>query len=128
MEVLDRIRVMTKGKGEISVGQVKLFGAERSNLATLRFKVFSTSDGKITSLSGLSVVKHLKRELSADPELLSVPVVLVQTVICQNLCGGHGACDQVTRECVCQPAWMENMISRWLEHGEPNCDWSIVCW
>ena len=74
----------------------------------------------------MQYINVVLRELLADPELLSVPVVLIQTVICQNSCGGHGTCDQVTRECVCHPAWMENLISRVLEHGEPNCNWSIV--
>jgi len=126
IEVLERIRVLTKGKGELSVGDVKLFGSTRSGLATLRFKVFSTVDSKTKSLSGVDVVNQLKRELEADSELLGVPVVSIDTLICQNKCGGHGECEQATRECICQPAWMENIVSRRVLGGNPNCDWSVV--
>jgi len=125
-EVLERIRVLTKGKGELSVGDVKLFGSPRTGQATLRFKVFSTVDLKRKSLPGVAVVKQLKRELEADSELLGVPVASLDTLVCQNKCGGHGVCEQATRECVCQPAWMENIFSRRMLGGEPNCDWSVV--
>lgn len=125
-EVLDRIRVMTKGKGEISVGNVKLYGAQGSGLATLRFKVFSKMNNKASPMPGQAVVDQLKRELTADSELLAVPVVSIKTSVCQNKCGGHGECDQATRECVCQPAWMENVINRRFRGKEANCDWSVV--
>eukprot|EP00090_Calanus_glacialis_P008081 TRINITY_DN16425_c0_g1_i1.p1 TRINITY_DN16425_c0_g1~~TRINITY_DN16425_c0_g1_i1.p1 ORF type:complete len:942 (-),score=151.95 TRINITY_DN16425_c0_g1_i1:315-3140(-) len=125
-EVLERIRVLTKGKGELSVGDVKLFGSTRTGQATLRFKVFSTIESKRKSLSGVEVVKQLKRELEADSELLGVPVVSIDTLICQNKCGGHGECDQSTKECICQPAWMENIFRRRVMGGESNCDWSVV--
>jgi len=125
-EVLERIRVLTKGKGELSVGDVKLSGSTRTGLATLRFKVFSTIDSKRKSLSGVEVVRQLKRELEADSELLGVPVVSIDTLICQNKCGGHGECEQASRECICQPAWMENIFRRRIMGGEPNCDWSVV--
>eukprot|EP00092_Neocalanus_flemingeri_P001829 GFUD01001950.1.p1 GENE.GFUD01001950.1~~GFUD01001950.1.p1 ORF type:complete len:942 (-),score=163.76 GFUD01001950.1:271-3096(-) len=125
-DVLERIRVLTKGAGELSVGDVKLFGSTRTGQATIRFKVFSTINSKTKSLSGVEVVSQLKRELEADSELLGVPVVSIDTLICQNQCGGHGDCDQATRECICQPAWMENIFHRRLMAGEPNCDWSVV--
>jgi hypothetical protein len=81
---------------------------------------------KRKSLSGVEVVKQLKRELEADSELLGVPVVSIDTLICQNKCGGHGECDQSTKECICQPAWMENIFRRRVMGGESNCDWSVV--
>ena len=36
--------------------------------------------------------------------------------------------DQVTRQCVCQPAWMENIfLTKFSGAGaESNCDWSVV--
>ena len=69
---------------------------------------------------------QLRRELEADPELLGLPVVSLDTLVCQNTCSGHGTCDQATRECTCQPAWMENIVSRRLGGAAPNCDWSVV--
>jgi len=77
-------------------------------------------------MPGPDVVNQLRRELVADPELLSQPVLRVQTRVCQNKCGGHGHCDQETRKCICQPAWMENFASTWLWGGESNCSWSVV--
>lgn len=125
-DVLERIRVLTKGKGELSVGEVSLSSTARSQLARLEFKVFSQSGSARRSLPGLEVVSQLRRELEADPELLGVPVISVDTVVCQNTCGGHGRCDQTSRQCICQPAWMENFISRRLMAGQSNCDWSLV--
>ena len=74
----------------------------------------------------MEVVAQLRRELEADPELLGLPVVSLDTLVCQNTCSGHGTCDQATRECTCQPAWMENFLSRRLLGGRSNCDWSLV--
>jgi len=53
-------------------------------------------------------------------------VLRVQTRVCQNDCGGHGSCDQATRKCICQPAWIENIASTWIWGGESNCSWSVV--
>ena len=118
---------MTKGPGELSVGEVRLTSTGRSHLARLEFKVFSHSGTVRKSLAGLEVAAQLSRELEADPELLGVSVLSVETVVCQNTCGGHGQCDQATRECLCQPAWIENFLSRrLLAGGKANCDWSIV--
>ena len=125
-DVLERIRVLTKGTGELSVGEVRLTSTDRSHLARLEFKVFSQSGAVRRSLSGLEVVAQLSRELAADPELLGVSVLSVETAVCQNTCGGHGECDQATRECLCQPAWMENFVARRLLGGSSNCDWSLV--
>ena len=80
------------------MGDVKLFGSERTGFASLRFKVFSSMEnGMRKSLHGVDVVQQLKRELAADPELLGVPIISLDTLVCQNPCGGHGQCDQVTR-------------------------------
>ena len=125
-EVLERVRVLTKGRGELSVGAVQVTSSHRSHLAMLLFKVFSQSGAVTKSLPGLEVVAQLRRELEADPELLGVPVISVETLVCQNSCGGHGRCEQASRECVCQPAWMENFLSRRLLGGQSNCDWSLV--
>ena len=121
--------MLTKGPGELSVGEVRLTSSGRSHLARLEFKVFSQrqADTVRRSLAGLEVVAQLSRELEADPELLGVSVLSLETVVCQNTCGGHGQCDQATRECLCQPAWIENFVSRRLmAGGKANCDWSIV--
>ena len=111
----------------MSVGDATVAASTSQGLATLHFKVFSTtSGGSRSSLSGLEVVSQLRRELEVDPELLGVPVISIDTLVCQNTCSGHGYCDQATRACVCQPAWMENVIKTRMMGGTANCDWSVV--
>jgi len=125
--VIRRVEVMTRGSGTLTVGHISVLGDLLTKTATVRFKVFSKDAGeKQKVLPGPDVVAQLRRELVADPELLSQPVLRVQTRVCQNKCGGHGSCDQATRKCICQPAWMENFASTWIWGGESNCNWSVV--
>ena len=116
----------SKGKGELSVDDVNLMSSSRQGLVTLQFKVFSSANGPRSPMSGVEVVSQLRGELEADPELLGLPVLSIDTLLCQNSCSGHGTCDQVTRECVCDAAWTENWIRRQMLGGLPNCDWSLV--
>jgi len=124
--VIRRVEVMTRGSGTLTAGHISVLGDLLTKTATVRFKVFSTEAGKRKVMPGPDVVAQLRRELVADPELLSQPVLRVQTRLCQNKCGGHGDCDQETRKCICQPAWMENFASTWIWGGESNCSWSVV--
>ena len=110
---------MTKGPGTISVGDVRVLGDLHTHQATLTFKVFCSGEGKTSALPGLDVVSQLRRELAADPELLSQPVAVVRTVVCQNTCGGHGTCDQATRRCVCQV--INANLTPLLRHPLPAC-------
>ena len=121
--VIRRVEVMTRGSGTLTVGHISVLGDLLTKTATVRFKVFSKDSGeKQKVLPGPDVVAQLRRELLADPELLSQvlhhhqitlnpnidklfnpqPVLRVQTRVCQNKCGGHGSCDQATRKCICQ--------------------------
>ena len=117
--VIKRVEVMTRGSGTLTVGHISVLGDLLTNTATVRFKVFSMDAGQRRVLPGPDVVAQLRRELAADPELLSQvsknlknfkimsqsnhqPVLRVQTRVCQNDCGGHGNCDQATRKCICQ--------------------------
>jgi len=128
MDMLERLRVVIHGEGSVSVLKEKLYGARATGLASLRFKVLDQKSGSPSPVAvpGLAVVRQLKRELEADPELLGLRLVRVETVVCQNQCSGHGDCDQETRQCRCQPFWMENPLSVRIMGAEPNCDWSIV--
>ena len=69
--VIQRVQVMTRGTGTLTVGHVSVLGDLQSKTATVRFKVFSTEGGKRKVLPGPDVVAQLRRELAADPELLS---------------------------------------------------------
>jgi len=121
-QVLETIRVLIHGESEMTVLKEKFYGTANSGLSTLRFKVLMDS----VPLAGREVVQQLSRELLADSDLLGLGVVRVQTVVCQNDCSGHGECVQNTRECRCQPFWMENTLARHLLGKEPNCDWSVI--
>ena len=41
--------------------------------------------------------------------------------MCLLRCSGHGTCDPITKECVCDPFWTENLIRRFFGDGESNC-------
>ena len=64
--------------------------------------------------------------ITSPSGLHSILIAITETSVCQNDCGGHGVCDEATRECRCQPFWIENVVSRRLFGGRPNCSWSLV--
>uniref|UniRef100_A0A8K9UU09 KIAA0319 n=1 Tax=Oncorhynchus mykiss TaxID=8022 RepID=A0A8K9UU09_ONCMY len=37
-----------------------------------------------------------------------------------------GTCDPITKECVCDPFWTENLIRRFFGDGESNCEWQVL--
>jgi len=119
--ILDAIKIFLKSKTKVEV--VSLHPASRTGFATLVFKVKSTQN---KYMKGSDVVAELRRTLMADPGLLGAPVLQLETSVCQNECGGHGTCDELTRECRCQPFWVENPVSRHIFQGPPNCDWSVI--
>ena len=84
----------------------------------------STDDAQSQSpsvASGKKVVQELKSKLTADSDLLSLQIVDLDTLICQNDCSGHGTCHQGTRSCVCEAFWIENFVRRYLMDGKSNC-------
>ena len=72
-------------------------------------------------LPGVSVVSALRAHLRSDPSALDHAVLLLDTVTCQNPCSGHGRCDEVTRRCVCDRFWTENVFRRLGSDGQANC-------
>ncbi|XP_021449155.2 dyslexia-associated protein KIAA0319 homolog isoform X1 [Oncorhynchus mykiss] len=46
--------------------------------------------------------------------------------VCLLRCSGHGTCDPITKECVCDPFWTENLIRRFFGDGESNCEWRVL--
>ena len=54
-------------------------------------------------------------------DYLQLQVIELDTVVCQNDCSGHGKCQQSTRECICEPFWIENPVRRTLMDGKKNC-------
>ena len=71
--------------------------------------------------SGKKAVEQLWRKLKADADLLSLKILSLDTVVCQNECSGHGSCHQATRSCMCDAFWMENFVRRSLMDGKSNC-------
>lgn len=73
------------------------------------------------------MVKELLRKLKADADLLSLRIVSLDTVVCQNDCSGHGVCNQATRLCECESYWIQNFVRSHLMDGKSNCgeDWKI---
>ncbi|XP_068202619.1 dyslexia-associated protein KIAA0319-like protein isoform X2 [Palaemon carinicauda] len=76
---------------------------------------------------GPEVVTLLRHQINSESsELLDLPLISVDTVVCQNNCSGHGECIQSSRECRCQTWWMESFMRRHMGDGVQNCDWSVV--
>jgi len=121
--ILDAIKVLTKSKSEVEI--VKIYPARRTGLASLIFKVMEDAV-KSKYMSGMEVVAALQQSLASSPDLLQASVHSLETVLCQNTCGGHGTCNPETRECICDPFWMQNIFSRAILKSEPNCNWSVI--
>ncbi|XP_032717659.1 dyslexia-associated protein KIAA0319 homolog [Lontra canadensis] len=77
-------------------------------------------------LKAADVVRNLHRRLSKEKaDFLLFKVLRIDTAGCLLQCSGHGHCDPITKRCVCSQLWMENLIQRYLQDGESNCEWSV---
>jgi hypothetical protein len=47
--------------------------------------------------------------------------IYVVNVVCGLCQTGHGVCDQVTRHCLCEAFWMQNLIVKHFGSGDSNC-------
>lgn len=70
------------------------------------------------------VVQQLRDKLRTSANVLQYSVTSVDTVECSNNCSGHGHCDPLSRECVCDLYWIPNVINAYVT-GRSNCDWGI---
>ncbi|XP_041649068.1 dyslexia-associated protein KIAA0319 [Cheilinus undulatus] len=95
-----------------------------SHLSTvLRFSVLGPSG----PLSGSRIVSLLRSQLLREKsDYLLFRVLRVDTVLCQLHCSGRGQCDPITKECLCDPFWTENLVRRYLGDGESNCEWRVL--
>ena len=72
-------------------------------------------------LKGVKVVQELDSKLKQGEDILDLKLLELDTLVCQNLCSGHGKCQEATRECICEPFWIENWVRRNLMDGKKNC-------
>uniref|UniRef100_A0A4W5N4Q3 KIAA0319 n=1 Tax=Hucho hucho TaxID=62062 RepID=A0A4W5N4Q3_9TELE len=103
-----------------------------SDLSTvLRFSV-QGPEGPVPGPKLASVLRgQLLREKT---DYLLFRVLRVDTVsvhptshtVCFLRCSGRGTCDPITKECVCDPFWTENLIRRFFGDGESNCEWRVL--
>ena len=122
MTIRDQIALLIHQQGivDININIADVIVEPKSSYVVLEFFTTVKSDSGWRTLPGAEVVALLKSKLRNDLNLMTYPVVDVDTLICQNKCSGHGVCDQVTRHCVCQTFWMENFIA--VSYGaEHNC-------
>ncbi|KAJ0000624.1 hypothetical protein NQD34_012466 [Periophthalmus magnuspinnatus] len=112
----------------------RLYG--HAQLSTvLRFSVQSPS-GPISGpdfdpvsgpVSGPEVVSLLRSHLLSErTDYLLFRVLRVDTVVCQLQCSGQGQCDPVSRLCLCDPFWTENLLRTYLGDGESNSEWRVL--
>ncbi|KAI2798971.1 hypothetical protein BLOT_012592 [Blomia tropicalis] len=88
--------------------------------------IFVARDMNNHSFSSIEIVRKIKSNLKSDPNLLSLQVSSLDTLICQNNCSFHGTCDQYTKRCMCEAFWMENIIRLYFGDNQSNCEWSIL--
>ncbi|NXI35030.1 K0319 protein, partial [Galbula dea] len=89
------------------------------------FYVQSGHPSKVIEASDVSRALHVQL-LKEKADFLLFKVLRVDTAACLLKCSGHGHCDPITKRCVCYQLWMENLIHRYLNDGESNCEWSIL--
>lgn len=109
----------------VSNSDVQLRGLYgHSRLSTvLRFSV-RTPSGPV---SGSRVVSLLKNQLlKQKSDFLLFRVLRVDTVLCLLQCSGQGQCNPITKQCLCDPFWTENLIRKYLGDGESNCEWRVL--
>ncbi|NWR43535.1 K0319 protein, partial [Regulus satrapa] len=90
--------------------------------------VFYVQNGHPSSVikaSDVSRTLHVQL-LKQKADFLLFKVLRVDTAACLLKCSGHGHCDPITKRCICYQLWMENLIHRYLNDGESNCEWSIL--
>nr|XP_027218002.1 dyslexia-associated protein KIAA0319-like protein isoform X1 [Penaeus vannamei] len=111
------------GDRVVSIKLISLTGLPHSGQVRLTVLAYAGKD----VVKGTDVVYSLRHQvLSESPDLLDLPLLSVDTVVCQNDCSGHGECIQATRECRCHTWWMESFLRRHMGDGMQNCDWSVV--
>ncbi|NXD26267.1 K0319 protein, partial [Spelaeornis formosus] len=89
------------------------------------FYVQNGHPSAVIKASDVSRTLHMQL-LKQKTDFLLFKVLRVDTAACLLKCSGHGHCDPITKRCICYQLWMENLIHRYLNDGESNCDWSIL--
>ncbi|XP_034144581.1 dyslexia-associated protein KIAA0319 [Esox lucius] len=89
----------------------------------LRFSV-QGPEGPVSASKLASVLRG--QLLRGKTDFLLFRVLRVDTVMCLLRCSGRGSCDPITKSCVCDPFWTENLIRRFFGDGESNCEWRVL--
>ncbi|XP_055019307.1 dyslexia-associated protein KIAA0319 homolog [Boleophthalmus pectinirostris] len=101
----------------------RLYGHARLS-TVLRFSVQSPPGPVSGPVSVVSLLRsHLLNERT---DYLLFRVLRVDTVVCQLQCSSRGQCDPVSRLCLCDPFWTENLLRTYLGDGESNCEWRVL--
>ncbi|KAL7646277.1 UNVERIFIED_CONTAM: hypothetical protein RMT77_003186 [Armadillidium vulgare] len=143
VEIVVGVSIETLGISQLNILFEKLELLLHNSTSYMNFKLLSINgqpmagevslivlgirNGKI--IKGTTLVNELKEKTLTkhyQDQILNVPILRVQTVVCQNNCSGHGECIQSTKECRCHSWWMESFIRRRYADTVPNCDWSVV--
>ncbi|NWR33244.1 K0319 protein, partial [Tachuris rubrigastra] len=89
------------------------------------FYVQNRHPSTVIEASDVSRTLHVQL-MKQKADFLLFKVLRVDTAACLLKCSGHGHCDPITKRCICYQLWMENLIHRYLNDGESNCEWSIL--
>ncbi|XP_004348047.2 hypothetical protein CAOG_04222 [Capsaspora owczarzaki ATCC 30864] len=96
----------------------------RSGSVIMTFHVVNTTTG-LPIFAG-SIVSTLRDLLHSSKLQVGFPILSVDPYLCDNTCSGHGTCDTLTKECVCDPYWVENVFATKFQGAASNCGWSVV--
>ncbi|XP_077990087.1 dyslexia-associated protein KIAA0319-like protein [Glandiceps talaboti] len=105
---------------------IKVQSVRESRLDGVLVEFYVLNPDATKVLKGIAMVNKLKQKLRKESQVLDLDVILVDTVVCQNDCSGHGSCNVETKHCVCESFWMENFFKVYIGDGETNCEWSIL--
>ncbi|XP_037957769.1 dyslexia-associated protein KIAA0319-like protein [Teleopsis dalmanni] len=113
------------GDMKIHVRELKYDSRAETSILVIYVESAAGSDGQTNPVEGLVIEQLLKDKLQRDVSILGTVFADVRTTVCQNKCSGHGVCNTVTRNCICEAFWMSSFGYYWGV-SEPNCDWSIL--
>lgn len=77
-------------------------------------------------MDGKYVADLLKLKVGFGGKLFDYTMEKVEPYICRNTCSGHGYCDKLTKQCVCDSFWTSNILKSHFGEKESNCEWSIL--
>ncbi|KAK7886736.1 hypothetical protein WMY93_026357 [Mugilogobius chulae] len=127
------VQVLQPGGGDevelelqVSVSQVSV--SQKNTLLSQLSALLhvSTSDVQLRGIYGHARLSTVLRFLVRSPSGPVPGPSWSLCSVCQLQCSGRGQCDPVSRLCLCDPFWTENLLRTYLGDGQSNCEWRVL--